>query len=152
MSKSASIEMKQKRHEILELVGHICVGLSVFMKGIDKFEHHHVLIGWLLLILGLMILGFSAFNKKIEFILGRIKYFILGIEGFVMLFIGYSYYQDGSHLIHYAYYLTAILFFTAIPVIYFLHKNEEAKKLKIDTGEPVNEGAGNSIASQEEKN
>jgi len=79
---------KHQRNELMEMIAHLCVGLSIFMKGIDKFEHHHTLIGLMLVLAGLMVLAFSIYHKKIESTLGKIKYYIFGIESIVMALIG----------------------------------------------------------------
>jgi hypothetical protein len=153
MSRRVSKNVTNKKNKIFELIGHICVGLSIFIKGIDKIDHHHSFVGSILILAGLLVIVFSIKHKKIERYIGHIKYFILGIEGVVMALIGYSYYQDGSHLVHYAYYLTSVLFFIAIPVSYFLHESKKRKELfKIDVGSKENNGALNSIASKQEKN
>jgi predicted MFS family arabinose efflux permease len=143
---------RHQRNELMETIAHLCVGLSIFMKGIDKFEHHHTLISLMLVLAGLMVIVFSIYNKKIESTLGQIKYYIFGIEGIVMALIGYSYFKDGYHLLHYAYYVVSVLFFIAIPVTYFLHKSRKKKEAsKTDLNDSKNNGIVNSIASQEEK-
>lgn len=143
---------KHQRNETMEMIAHLCVGLSILMKGIDKFEHHHTLIGLLLVLAALIAIVFSIYHKKIEFNLGHIKYYIFGIEGVAMAFVGYSYYQDGSHLLHYAYYLVSILFFIAIPVTYYVQKSRKRKEsLKMELSNSTSNGIVNSIASQEEK-
>ena len=141
---------KHQRNELMEMIAHLCVGLSIFMKGIDKFEHHHTLIGLMLVLAGLMVLAFSIYHKKIESTLGKIKYYIFGIESIAMALIGYSCYQNGSHLLHYAYYMVSIMFLIAIPVTYFLHESRKKKEAsKTDLSDSTNNGIVNSIASKE---
>lgn len=143
---------KHQRNELLEKIAHLCIGLSILAKGIDKFEHHHILIGLFLVLVGLLAFVFSIYHKKIEAFLGQIKYFILGMEGVATALAGYSYYQDGSHLLHYAYYLASIMSFIAIPVIYYLNKSQKKKELLgTAVNNFTNSGTVNSIASQEEK-
>lgn len=143
---------KHQRNETLEMIAHLCVGLSILMKGFDKFEHHHTLIGFILVLAALIAIVFSIYHKKIESNLGHIKYYIFGIEGIVMAFVGYSYYQDGSHLLHYACYIVSIIFFIAIPVTYNIQKSRKRKEsLKMESSDSTSNGIVNSIASQEEK-
>ena len=141
---------KHLRNDKMEMIAHLCAGLSIFAKGIDKFEHHHTFVGFALVFTGLIAIVFSIYHKKIESTLGNIKYYIFGIEGVAMAFVGYSYYKDGSHLLHYAYYIVSILFFIAIPVVYYMHqskKRKESSKAELD-GQTEN-GIVNSIASKE---
>jgi uncharacterized membrane protein HdeD (DUF308 family) len=125
---SDALITKHKKSELLELIGHLCVGLSIFMKGLDKLDHHHTVIGIALLFIGLLVIIFSINHKKIEPFLGHIKNVIWGIEGIVMAIIGYTYYLEGTHLLHYAYFLTSILFFCAIPLTYFMQKRKGSSK------------------------
>jgi hypothetical protein len=117
---------KAKRNEIMELIGHLCVGLSVLMKGIDKLEHPgKEFIAVVLIIVGLAVIAFSVVHKKYEKRLGHIRPYILATEGIVMAFVGYSYMTDGSHTVHYAYFFTSVLFFWAS---YFCFRRKTAKK------------------------
>lgn len=142
---------KHHKNYKMEMIAHLCVGLSILMKGIDKFEHNHFLVGSILVITGAVAFIFSIYNKKIESALGEIKYYIFGIEGIAMAFVGYSYYKDGSNLIHYAYFLVSILFFIAIPVVYYIHKlREKRESSQIELDNQTENGIANSIASKEE--
>ena len=150
MSKSKAPVDKEKRNEIFEMIGHLCVGLSILMKGLDKIEHPgKELIAVILILLGLLVIVFSLLRKRFESILNHIKLYIFGAEGVVMALVGYSYMQEGTHTIHYAYFLTSILFFAAI---YFYPKIKASNEKKQSVVTPVvtqADGKTNSIASEE---
>ena len=149
---TGTVKEKHRRNEFFELIGHLCVGLSILMKGIDKVEHHPF-IGGVLIFAGLLVIVFSIKHNKIESKFGKIKYFVFGVESVVMALIGYSYYQDGSNLIHYAYFIVALMFIAAIPTTYFLHDSQAKKETqKIATSEESKEGILNTIAPNSEKN
>ncbi|MDP3582105.1 MAG: hypothetical protein Q8S39_09210 [Ignavibacteria bacterium] len=122
------------------------------MKGIDKVEHHPF-IGGVLIFAGLLVIVFSIKHNKIESKFGKIKYFVFGVESVVMALIGYSYYQDRSNLLHYAYFIVSLMFIAAIPISYFLHDSQSKKvSRKIVSPEESKEGILNSIAPNSEKN
>lgn len=140
---------KHRRNELMEMIAHLCVGLSILMKGIDKAEHH-LFIGSILIIAGLLVFVFSIKHKTIEHRFGNIKYFVFGVESVVMSLIGYSYYQDGANLLPYAYFLVSVMFIAAILVTYFMHDSKAKKEnRKIASSE---EGILNTIATNDEKN
>jgi hypothetical protein len=126
----ALLNKRHKKSEILELIGHFCVGLSIFMKGIDKIEHEHVAVGIILLFAGLLVFAFSLNHEKVESRLGNIKYVIWGVEGVVMGLVGYSYYQDGTHLLHYAYFFVAIMYICVIPFHYYMQSSKKKDSSK----------------------
>ncbi len=105
---------KERRKEALEMIGHLCVGLSVFMKGIDKFDHPgNEFIAIVLIVIGIIIVFISFAHNKFRFLSNRVKRLVFVFEGIVMILVGYAYMKEGTHLVHYAYFVTAFLFFGA---------------------------------------
>lgn len=136
---------------MLELIAHLCVGLSVLMKGIDKLEHPgKELIAAVLIISGIVVLVGSFAHKKIEPRIGKFKLYIFGIESLVMALLGYSYMMGGSRLMFYFYYLVAVLFIIVI-FIHVMYVIPKEKREKVSQSLVENQGDVNSIASKEEK-
>ncbi len=142
---------KEKRNKMLELIAHLCVGLSVLMKGIDKIEHPgKELVGALLIFIGIVILVGSFIHEKLEHIIGHFKLYIFGLESIVLILLGYSYMVGGSRLMFYFYYLAGLMFIAAIFIhLKYVIPKEKREKAAIVVME--NQGDVNSIASQEEK-
>lgn len=140
---------KHQRTELLETIAHICVGLSIFMKGIDKLEHHgKELVGIFFLVCGMAILAGSIYHKKYEQKFGALKYLIYATESLVMAVLGYVYMTDGSKLIHYFCFGVSVLFI--LPII-VLHRRNKSKKESVSAELPeAYMGEVNSIASKEE--
>ena len=107
---------KQKKNEVMEMIAHLCVGLSILMKGIDKLDHHgKELVGIFFIAAAAGILIGSIFHKKYEQRLGSFKYFIFGTEMIVMALLGYVQMKDGSHLLYYFSFGVSVLFI--IPIV-----------------------------------
>ena len=143
----------EKRNAILEMIGHLCVGLSILMKGVDKFEHPgKELMASLLILAGVVVVAGSFLHKKLEPVIGNFKLYIFGIESLVLAILGYTYMIGGSRLMFYFYYLASALFIVAamIHLFYVMPKEKKKKNLPVNGGNETR-GEVNSIASQEEK-
>ena len=55
--------MNSKIKSNLFSIQHILVALVLIPKGIDKIEHHHIFIGWMILLMGTIILGYFIYQK-----------------------------------------------------------------------------------------
>jgi hypothetical protein len=148
------MSIKEKRSKIRELIAHLCVGLSILFKGIDKFEHPgKELSASFLVLAGVVILAGSLLHQKLEPRMGKFKIYIFCIESLVMAVLGYTYMVGGSHLMFYFYYLVSILFVVAALFhLNNLKSKEKNQKMKSANPESPSAGEDNSIASQEEKN
>jgi hypothetical membrane protein len=118
------------------------------MKGVDKLEHPgKELIAAVLILIGLLVIIFSLLHKRFESNLDHIKLYIFGAEGIVMALVGYSYMQEGTHTIHFAYYATSVLFFAAIYFYPKIKVAQEKKLIEIDHATSPSGEQTNSIAS-----
>ena len=139
---------KEKRKEILEMIGHLCAGLSVLVKGIDKFDHPgNEFIAVALIIIGAIILFISFAHSKLKFLSQRVKEFIFVFEGIVMIFVGYAFMKEGTHAVHYAYFTTAFLYFGAAVYIPKRKAMESKRREKVELVEKQKNENTNSIAS-----
>ncbi len=55
--------MKQKIRNHLHNIHHFLVSIVLITKGYTKIEHHHSIIGWTILILGIAVLLYFIFLK-----------------------------------------------------------------------------------------
>jgi hypothetical protein len=141
---------KHKKNEILEMIAHLCVGLSIFMKGIDKLGHHgKELAGIFFLAASLAILAGTIFHKKYEQKLGSLKYLVFISESLVMAILGYVQMMDGTHLLHYFSFGVSALF--VIPIVLLWRQNKKKREQEAKPEKVKFVGEANSIASQEEK-
>lgn len=140
---------KHKRTELLEMIAHLSVGLSVLLKGVDKSEHPgKELYAASFILLGVFVIAGTVLYKKLEPKIGHIKVYVLLVESFVMVLVGYLHWKEGSHLIHYFNFAVSVGFLVAI---YILIKKKH-KIIPIEISTLSGEETEKSIDSQEEKN
>jgi hypothetical protein len=142
---------KEKRNAILEMIGHLCVGLSILMKGISKFDHPgNEMMASLFILAGVVVISGSFLHKRLEPVIGNFKLYIFVIESLVLGVLGYTYMIGGSRLMFYFYYLASALFIVAAMIHLFYVLPKEKKHISENDGNEKG-GESNSIASQEEK-
>ena len=97
-----------------EVIAHICTGITVLLKGIDKVENPDKLIfGAILIFIGSIILSVGVFHNTIEHKIKNIKSIVFLGEAIVMAIVGYIYYHDHKFLIQYACFIASIGFLIA---------------------------------------
>jgi FtsH-binding integral membrane protein len=80
---------------------HLIIGISLIIKGLDKIEHHHSVIGIIVLFIGLAIIGYYAYiniRKKSNHILNIAVHLC---EGLALLLTSYIYFKDGKTYLPY---------------------------------------------------
>ena len=104
------------RKNLLHSIQHLLVSFVLILKGLDKFSHGHTFIGSILLIFGLVILGYFIYlarKKKHSLLLDNMVHLF---EALTALFVAYLYYTEGSKYLHYVFLIAALGFFIAIYV------------------------------------
>ncbi len=125
---------KHKRNEILEQIAHICVGLSVLMKGIDKFDHPgKELFAVLLVLISVIVLAGAFLQKTIGLKHEYLKILVFAMESIAMALVGYAYMQDGTHLIHYFCFAVSVGFIITILLHIFVKFPKDRKKLVFES-------------------
>ena len=100
--------MNHKIKTNLLSIQHLCVALILIPKGIDKIEHHHSIIGWTILLMGITILGYFIFQKisktKNHFITIVVHLF----ESIALFLTSYVYFQESRIYLPYIILIAAI--------------------------------------------
>ena len=114
--------MAGKAH-LLHSLHHLIAGLLLVVKGIDKISHH-VFIGSLFLLFGILILSFFFYvlfkKQHAETFELTFRWF----EAIVSLFTAYIFFTEGKKYLPYGSLLAAIGFLISI---YMFHKQKRAK-------------------------
>ena len=106
--------MNSKIKSNLFSIQHILVALVLIPKGIDKIEHHHIFIGWMILLMGTIILGYFVYQKITQ---TKNHFLLIGIHLFesISLFLtSYVYFEEGKKFLPYVTLIAAIGFLVAM--------------------------------------
>jgi CDP-diglyceride synthetase len=101
---------------------HLIVGFLLVTKGYEKIEHHFFLIGWIILLMGIAILGYFAYlkiSKKENKVLQLIAHLF---EGIALLLTAYVYFEEGKTYLPYIILIAGIGFLVATILHIFKHK------------------------------
>ena len=97
--------MDSKMKTRLQSLQHLFVALILIPKGYDKIEHHYNLIGWIILLMGIVALGYFIYQKTVR----RSNYFLaIGMhlfESIALFLTTYVYFIEGKRFLPY---ITAI--------------------------------------------
>ncbi len=97
-----------------EVIAHVCTGVTIILKGIDKVENPDKLIfGVVLIFIGCIVLSVGIFHNTIDHKIGSAKSIVFLGEAIVMLIVGYIYYHDHKLLIQYACFVASVGFLVA---------------------------------------
>jgi len=111
------------RKHLLHSIHHFITGAVLIVKGIDKIPHH-LFIGSLILLFGVMILAFFIYSISRKQHSQRLELMVLWLEAFVALFTAYIFFTEGKKLLPYIFLLAAAGFFISIYMFYKRRKLE----------------------------
>lgn len=97
----------------LESFHHFVVAVILIAKGFAKLQHHHSIMGWTILLMGLIILVyfiFIKFSKKPHSVLGILIHLF---ESLALFLTSYAYFQEGKSFLPYVTLLAAVGFLVA---------------------------------------
>jgi len=103
---------------------HFFVALILITKGLDKLEHHHNVIGWTILIFGIIALAYfiaSKLSKKLSY---KLDISIHIFESIALLLTTYVYFHEGKTFLPYVTLIAAVGFLIAA----FLHYRKHLLK------------------------
>lgn len=112
-----------KNKKLLHSFHHFLIGCLLILKGFDKFSHHNI-IGTLILIFGIIILGYfiySMVRKRENKNLGLIVHIF---EAMVGVFTTYIFFKEGKVYLPYLSLLATIGFSIAVYVSWVKLKKE----------------------------
>lgn len=104
-----------KRNKILNAAHHLLIGFALTLKGIDKVAHHPV-IGSIILLFGIIILGYFLYIVIKKHPDNKLVYIIHWFEAIASLFTAYVFFEEGATYLPYAFLLAAVGFIIAIIV------------------------------------
>lgn len=92
---------------------HFIVAIILMIKGVDKIQHHHSLIGWTILLLGIIIMVYFIFIKRSKKPYSLLEIIIHLFESIALFLTTYVYFQEGKTLLPYITLIAGIGFFIA---------------------------------------
>jgi FtsH-binding integral membrane protein len=107
-------------------IHHFIVAVILMSKGFDKIQHHHNLIGWTILLLGIIVLSYFIFiklSKKSHSFLELVIHFF---ESIALFLTTYVYFQEGKSFLPYVTMIAGIGFLIAT----IIHLKEHYKRLE----------------------
>lgn len=107
--------MENKKHK-LNIVLHFLLATTLILKGIDKFPHHNVL-GGLILLFGLVVLFYFIYTIARKKQSHTMHLIILSFEAIVSMFVAYIFYDEGKKYIQYFFVLAAMGFLISIFIL-----------------------------------
>ena len=103
------------KNKILSSVHHLLIGFALTLKGLDKVSHHPI-IGSIILLFGLIILGYFLYIVIKKHTDKKLVYIIHWFEAIASLFTAYVFFKEGATYLPYAFLLAAAGFIIAIIV------------------------------------
>lgn len=103
--------MVKNKHRLNSVI-HLLLGSTLILKGYDKYSHHNIL-GGVMLLFGIIVLLYFIYTilKKKE---SRTMHILIHVfEALVSLFIAYIFFEEGKKYVQYGFILAAIGFFIA---------------------------------------
>lgn len=109
---SSMVNKRQRLNSAL----HLLLATTLILKGADKFAHHNIL-GGLMLLFGIIVFAYFIYTvlKKKEN--KTMHILILLFEALVSLFIAYIFFEDGKKYVQYGFILAAIGFLISTFVV-----------------------------------
>jgi hypothetical protein len=108
------------KKELLHSIHHFLTAAILITKGIDKIGHHLV-IGGLMLLFGVIILGFFIYSLASKQHHDKLELIVRWFEAFVSLLMAYIFFTEEKKFLPYIFLLGAIGFFISI---FVFHKNK----------------------------
>jgi hypothetical protein len=105
--------MNSKIKTNLLSIQHLFVALILIPKGYDKIEHHYNLIGWFIMLMGIIVLIYFFYQKiiktKSHFLLIAVHLF----ESVALFLTSYVYFEEGKRFLPYITIIAGIGFLIA---------------------------------------
>jgi CHASE2 domain-containing sensor protein len=100
--------------ERLPFIHHMFIAIIAITSGLNKIDSPYSSIGWLLVVLGAVVLGYFVYTLVTKRLNRSIRPVILGVECTAMLCASYMYFAEGKQFLPYATLLAALGYFIAV--------------------------------------
>ena len=104
---------------------HFIVAFILITKGFDKIQHHHSIIGWTILTLGIVIFIYFIYSKISKKGHSWLEIIIHLFESIALFLTSYVYFQEGKSLLPYVTLLAAIGFLVTTIIHLKKQKNND---------------------------
>ncbi len=101
-----------------EAIHHFILGVVLMLKGYDKFSHHPIT-GGLILLFGIIIIVYFIYDLKVKNQGHVLKFLVHLFEGFALLFTSFVFFEEGKKYLPYFTLCASIIFFVWSFTIYF---------------------------------
>ena len=105
-------------------IHHFIVAIILITKGFDKIQHHQNFIGWIILLLGIIVLTYFIFTKISKKPHSLLEIIIHLFESIALFLTTYVYFQEGKTLLPYFTLIAGIGFLIAT----FIHLKGHKKQ------------------------
>ena len=105
--------MNNKVKANLLSIQHLFVALILIPKGYDKIEHHYNFTGWIILLMGIIVLSYFIFQKLTK---SKNHLFVIGVhlfESIALFLTSYIYFEERKSFLPYMTIIAGIGFLIA---------------------------------------
>ena len=100
--------------ERLPLIHHIFIAVIAITSGLSKVNSTYSGIGWLLVVLGVAVLGYFIYTLAARRVIASLRPVIFGVECTAMLCATYIYFAEGKQFLPYATLIAALGYLIAV--------------------------------------
>jgi uncharacterized membrane protein HdeD (DUF308 family) len=124
------MEKKKRFLEFAESIGHLCVGIAITMKGVEKLSHHPI-IGSFILLFGVVLLLYFIYEKLKKVHSRTFKLLVHLFEGLAFLFLSYIYFIEAKIYLPYVTLTISIVFLVSGIVRYIVLGKVDLQKREL---------------------
>ncbi|GAA4462717.1 hypothetical protein GCM10023189_39750 [Nibrella saemangeumensis] len=100
--------MAVSRAERKKQLAHALAGFIIIAKGVDKIDHHHLTMGYIILLIGVVVLLITIFHHRLARYFRSFDSFVFFAEFVVLAIISGLYFSDGKKALPLAYALASL--------------------------------------------
>ncbi|GAB4003897.1 hypothetical protein GCM10028808_00440 [Spirosoma migulaei] len=110
--------------ETRKQMAHALAGVIISIKGIDKIEHHHEIMGSVLIGIGVVIIGLTIYHHRLAKYIKSFDALVFLVEAIVLSIVSILYLQDGKKALPIAYIVASLAYLVAAYRSY--HRDKKA--------------------------
>ena len=116
------------KNKLLHSLQHLLIGITLILKGSDKFAHHHEFLGGLILSFGVIAMFYFIYLSITRNENSKMHIAIHLFEAFACLFTAYIFFVEGKKYLQYGFILASIGFFISVYLYVKRHKKANGKE------------------------